>query len=170
MVLGVIEVTRFLDAGKLEEDLEKVARVRALGAKKEYAEWYEVPEGKYDARQRRPLGYVVGLDGNVTLKTIIDKVRAIQDDQRPNAIAILDKALYLRRPESEEFVRFEEDVLFRFLAVVRSHAERFPRGRTDLHAYLPGVADLCWEEDEELSSESLNEEDLGEMLDEESGP
>ena len=80
MTLGVVEVTRFLDAGKLETDLQKVARVRKLGECKRYTYVYQQQDGSMDASSRRPLASVVGLQGNVSLKTIVEGVKAFDDD------------------------------------------------------------------------------------------
>lgn len=153
MVLGVIEITRKLDAAKLAEDLEKIARVRALGApdKKRYGTL-----SRDAARRLRPRAYLVGLKSSVSFEQIRQQVAAMEDDLRPNAVALLDKALYVRRPFTVDFYEVTEDVLFQFLAVLRLQTESFPLGTTDLRAYVPAVASLLSEQDYRCdSSESL---------------
>src|SRR5439155_10835932 len=90
------------------------------------------------------------------------KVKAIEEDLRPNVVAILDQALYIRRPDTTEFDRIQDDVLYQFLSVLRLQVERFPRGGTDLGAYLPATAQLCWMEGESMSSMSATDEELEE--------
>ena len=139
MVLGVIEVTRKLDAAKLRTDLDRLQRVRALAGPEKKK--YSAPRAG-DASSLRPRAYVVGLKTSVSFAEILGQVEAIDDDLRPNAVLLLDKALYIRRPYTTEFYKVTSDILFQFLAVLRLQIESFPLGNTDLGAYLPGVASL----------------------------
>lgn len=162
MVLGTIEVTRHLDASKLRSDLEKIARVRELAEDKCYSH----TDSDFDETAcRRPLGYIVGLSGALSLNAIINAVKPIEDNLRPNAIVILDQVLYIRKPYTTEFARIKNDVLFHFLSLLRAHVEAFPRGRTDLRSYLPAVADHCWQEEGVMGSLSADDEDLDEYFD-----
>jgi len=108
MVLGVIEVTRNLDAAKLRKDLAKLQRVRALAApgKKRYAEGSDHP-----GNALRPRAYVVGLKSSVSSAEIKGQVEAIDDDLRPNALLLLDRALYIRRPYTTEIYEVTSDIL-----------------------------------------------------------
>jgi hypothetical protein len=138
MVLGAVEVTRFLDKTKLDEDLTKLSRVRELAQEKRYA-YVHHPS----APRRRPKAYVVGFRSSLSEDAIRESVSAIHDDLRPNALLLLDKCLYVRQPNTVDFWRIEEDPLFHFLAILRYQIETFPRGGTDLSAYLPPVAVLA---------------------------
>lgn len=138
MVLGVVEISRFLDARKLAQDLDKIRRVRALAdpSQKRY-----IPSDA-SGKGLRPLGYVVGLTSAISFDEVMKQVNGIDDRLRLNAVLLLDRALYVRVPHTMEFYKVESDILFQFLAVLRGQIERFPTGAADLGAYLPGVAHL----------------------------
>lgn len=134
MVLGTIEITRSLTLDKLREDIAKIARVRELATpgKKRYA-WVD----DESARQLRPRGYIVGIKSSVTLDHIRTELDPIHDDLRPNGFLLLDKALYIRKPYTLDFYEVKENQLYQFIAIMRSHVESFPLGRTELRSYLP---------------------------------
>jgi hypothetical protein len=139
MVLGVIEVTRKLDAPKLAADLAKISRVRKLAApdKKKYS---VVQSG--DPQSLRPRAYIVGFRSTISFDEIKSQISAIDDDLRPNGVLLLDKALYIRRPFTTDFYEIKTDILYQFIAMLRFAIETFPLGNTNLGAYLPGVASL----------------------------
>lgn len=143
MVLGVIEVTRMLDSTKLKKDLLKIKRVRSLAdlGKKRYRDTKLT-----DDRPLRPRAYIVGLKSNISFDEVRNQVSEIDDSLRPNAVLLLDKALYVRKPFTTDFHEITEDVLFQFIAVLRMHVERFPIGNINLQDYLPGVATLLRDE------------------------
>lgn len=143
MVLGVVEVTRKLDASKLAVDLRKIQRVRSLAdpGKKQY-----VDRNLTAKRPLRPRAYIVGLKSSITFKEIRKQISEVDDSLRPNVVLPLDKALYIRKPFTTDFHEITEDVLFQFIAVLRMHIERYPIGNTNLNAYLPGVAKLLKDE------------------------
>jgi hypothetical protein len=136
MVLGVIEVTRLLDTAKLVADLQKIQRVRALAHHKKKRYVGPVP------MSLRPRAYLVGIDSDLELKSIVEQLKKIDDDLRPNAILLLNKALYVRRAYSLDFMKVEKDILFQFIALLRVQIGSFPVGQTDLSAYLSPVAEL----------------------------
>jgi hypothetical protein len=157
MVLATLEITRDLDSDKLHTDLNKIARVRTLAQVKQYAKGFEI-----GADCRKPLGYIVGLGGQLSLQTIIEQVDTIEDDLRPNAILILEQALYVRRPYTLEFDRITEDILFHFISMLRHQVETFPRGRVNLRSYVPAVAERCWlDEQGLLTSETPDDNEEG---------
>lgn len=131
MVLGAAEVTRNLTRKKLRTDLRKLAHVRGLADPKLLKF-----RGK-GVRGLRPKAFIIGLKGDVKDKDIKAEVAEIPDELRPNVIAILDRAIYIRRPETIEFAKATDDVLFRCLATIRQAVEIHPVGRADLNAYLP---------------------------------
>ncbi len=137
MVLGVIEVTRKLDSAKLANDLKKIQRVRALAdpGKKRYIDLHLTSK-----RPLRPRASVVGLKSSISFDEIKKQISGIHDSLRPNAILLLDKALYIRKPFTMDFFEVKDDLLFQFIAVLRFHIERFPLGNTNLGDYLPKVA------------------------------
>ena len=143
MVLGVIEVTRKLDSTKLSKDLLKIQRIRALAnpGNKRYR------DSKLTAnRPLRPRAYIVGSKSSISFDEIRKQVSEIDDSLRPNAVLLLDKALYVRKPFTTDFHEIKKDLLFQFIAILRMHIEQFPIGNTNLNAYLPGVATLLNDE------------------------
>ena len=133
MVLGTIEVTRYLDSTKLADDLDKLARVRRLAEVKEY-----YPNGLETGADRlRPRAYVVGFESAISENEIIKQFMNIDDDLRPNAILLLDRALYVREPYKTRVVRVETDQLFHFISLLKLQIESFPLGRANLSKYLP---------------------------------
>lgn len=135
MVLSVIEVTRTLTTAKLDEDLEKVSRVRDLAKKKKYANFdHENPDG-------RPLfGFLVAFASDVAEETLVKKVLAIDPGNRPLAVLVMGTGLYTFT--KDKTFTITEDPLFKFLAVLRSKTEGLPLGSVDLFAYLPPMASL----------------------------
>jgi len=157
MVLGVIEVTRFLNSEKLAKDLSKLARVRELASVKCY---------KSKANTNRPGAYIVGFGGSLSADEMEKQVSALDDDLRPNAILILNKVLYVRQPYTVKFTRYDSDVLFHFISILRSRIESFPVGSVDLSKYLPAQAWTVWREGKTMSSSSAS---LNDCLDSSTG-
>ncbi len=90
------------------------------------------------------------LSGSVSIldSWLIARATQIQGNglNPPNAVLLIDKALYVRKPFTTDFHEITEDILFQFIAILRMHIERFPIGNTKLQAYLPGVAKLLKDE------------------------
>jgi hypothetical protein len=157
MVLGVVEVTRHLDAAKLQSDLEKLSRVRQLGKAKHYR---PTASSYSSAPFRLPLAYLVGMESSLSEDEITRQVGEMDASLRPDAILMLDKHLLIRKRSTTQFIRVEKDILYHFVAVLRAQVESFPLGSTDLGEYLPIEGMVIWGPPGGMSSSSAGAADF----------
>lgn len=161
MVLGCIEVTRYLDSKKLASDLEKLARVRRLADVKVYGRSYAAGPGT----NRRPLAFIFAISSSISNKEIHRQVSSLHDELRPQAILILDRGLFVRRGASSDLLWIEENAFFHFFAYLRSRVERFGLGRTELRKYVDEAGSVLTLDGNTLAAEVAEAEDFDEFDD-----
>jgi hypothetical protein len=129
MVLGAIEVTRDLDGAKLNQDCDKLCRMRGLAKDKKYS-------GGVCLRWDWPITFAVGLTSSLSEDTLLHVVRNYPNAMRPDGIFLLDRAFYWFHNFGRDFHRIEEDRLFHFIAVLQQTLGKMPGYGVDLQAYL----------------------------------
>jgi hypothetical protein len=131
MVLGAVEVTRFLDACKLREDCNKLSKIKELARRKAY-----VGNHAY-LWAGSAITSVVGLASNLSWETIQEVHTSFERHLRPDMIFLLDKALYYYHEPGDRLVTIVEDRLYHFIALLRHSMDRLPVDSADLLEYLP---------------------------------